>query len=117
MHEMGIAMQIIDIARASIPEKLENPAVEKINLKIGKLSGIITENLQFCFHTATKDTDFSSVQLNIEEIPVIASCRACIYKWIINEPVFNCGKCGSTDISVIKGKDLEITSIELADKK
>jgi len=37
MHEMGIALQIVEISISSIPETCENVRVERVNLKIGKL--------------------------------------------------------------------------------
>ena len=43
MHEMGIALQIIEIATASIPAELGSAKVEKVNLKIGKLAAVVAD--------------------------------------------------------------------------
>ena len=43
MHEMGIALQIVEIATASIPPSAGNVRVEKINLKIGKLAAVVPD--------------------------------------------------------------------------
>jgi len=115
MHEMGIVMQIIDITKASIPEDIENAVVEKVNLRVGKLSGVVPENLQFCFEAAVKDSSLANARLNIEEVPIIAQCSDCGFEWTIHEPVFRCTRCNSGNINVISGKELEISSIEIAD--
>ncbi len=58
MHEMGIAMQIIEIAVASIPDDLNNAQIKRVNLKVGKLSAVVPESLHFCFQIAAQDTPF-----------------------------------------------------------
>ena len=40
MHEMGIAMEIVDIAKASIPRDMQGANVRRVNLQVGKLSAI-----------------------------------------------------------------------------
>jgi hydrogenase nickel incorporation protein HypA/HybF len=41
MHEMGIALQIIEIATASLPADLGEARVAAVNLKIGKLAAVL----------------------------------------------------------------------------
>jgi hypothetical protein len=38
MHEMGIALQIVEIATASIPSDLADVRIERVNLKVAVLS-------------------------------------------------------------------------------
>jgi hydrogenase nickel incorporation protein HypA/HybF len=115
MHEMGIAMQIIDIASASIPDNMKGIRIEKVNLRIGKLSAVVPASLTFCFEIAAKDTPLAGAKLNIEEVPVKARCRKCDAEWMITDPVFNCVKCDSGDIDVISGRELDIVSLETAE--
>ena len=116
MHEMGIAMEIIDIAISSIPDDIKNARVEKVNLKVGKMSAIVVESLRFCFEIVAKDTPLSGAKLNVEEIPVVARCRECDFEWTVNKPAFTCSKCKSGLIDIISGRELDIASIELADE-
>lgn len=113
MHEMGIAMQIIEIATASIPEDMQDASVKKVNIKVGKLSAVVPGSLKFCFEIAVKDTRLSGAELSIEEIPVRARCRECAKEWTIHDPVFTCITCGSGSIDVISGRELDIASIEI----
>ena len=115
MHEMGIAMQIVEIAAASIPKGMENVKVDKVNLKVGKLSAIVPESLKFCFEIVAKDTPISGAKLIIEEVPVVARCNECSAEWTITGPVFTCIKCNSGSIQILSGRELDIVSIEIAD--
>lgn len=117
MHEMGIAMEIIDIAISSIPDDIKNARVERVNLKVGKMSAIVPESLHFCFEIVAKDTLLSGAKLNVEEIPVVARCRECDFEWTVNKPVFTCRECKSGLIDIVSGRELDIISIEIVDEQ
>lgn len=116
MHEMGIAMQIVEIAAASIPADLVGARVETVNLKVGKLSAIVPDSLRFCFEAVSKDTALEGARLHITEIPVHAACNACCHEWTIEQPAFACPACNSGDITLLSGRELDIESIELAEE-
>jgi hydrogenase nickel incorporation protein HypA/HybF len=116
MHEMGIAQQIIDIATASIPADLRSARVERVNLKIGKLSAVVPDSLRFCFDIVSKDTPLAGAQLAIEETPVVARCKDCDARWTIAEPVFTCRTCDSSSLEILSGRELDIVSIEISDE-
>jgi len=117
MHEMGIAMQIVEIAVASIPSDLKSAQVKRVNLKVGKLSAVVPESLQFCFQIAIQDTPLRDADLYIEEIPLRIRCTDCNAEWTAHEPVFECRKCHSGSIEMLSGRELDITSIEVAEKE
>lgn len=115
MHEMGIAMQIVEMSIASIPEEMKNVQVERVNLKVGKLAAVIPGSLRFCFDIVAKDTPLSGAKLQIEEVPVIVKCNECNQESIIKELFFRCGACSSGSIEILSGRELDIESIEIAD--
>jgi len=114
MHEMGIALEIIDIATASIPPEARSVKVERVNLKVGKLSAVVPDSLRFCFDIVSKDTPLAGAELVIEETPVVARCRDCGARWTIAEPVFTCQACESGTLEILSGRELDIVSIEIA---
>ena len=116
MHEMGIALQIIEVATQSIPPDLNGSPVERIRLKVGKLSAVIPDNLRFCFEVAAKDTAVEGAELVIEEIPVEARCNVCGHFWTITQPEFSCPECQSGSIEMLSGRELDIESIEVREK-
>jgi hydrogenase nickel incorporation protein HypA/HybF len=117
MHEMGIALQIIEIASASIPPSETPIQVEKVNLKVGKMAAIVSDSLRFCFDIAAKDSLLSGAVLHIEEVPVRARCKECDAEWTIHEAVFKCRQCSSGQLDIISGRELNIESIEIADEE
>ena len=116
MHEMGVAMQIVEIATASIPANMAGSRIEKVNLKVGKLSAIVPDSLKFCFEAVSRDTPLEGARLQITEIPVQAACNACRHEWTIDQPAFACPQCKSGDITLLSGRELDIESIELAEE-
>lgn len=116
MHEMGIAMQIADIAKASIPAGAGRVKVAKVNLKVGKLAAVVPESLRFCFEIVAQDTPLAGAELDIEEVPIQARCKDCRREWTISEPVFSCPFCSSTSIELLSGRELDIHSIEIFDE-
>ena len=115
MHELGIAQQMADIAIASIPRDIENPRVERLNLKIGKLAAVVEDSLRFCLEIISKDTPLEGAKLFIEEVPVRVQCNRCNHRWQVDGPVFKCPECGFGEVKILSGRELEITSLELAD--
>ncbi len=114
MHEMGIAMQVVEIAIASIPAGMEDVKIEKVNLKVGKLSAVVPDSLRFCFEIVAQDTPLCDAKLHIEEIPVVVRCDDCNTQVAISEPAFTCQKCNSGNVNLISGRELDIESIEVA---
>ncbi len=116
MHEMGIALQIIEIAAASIPAEMKPVKVARVNLKIGKLAAVVPDSLRFCFDAASRDTELAGAELAIEEVPVTALCRECGERWEITEPVFTCRVCEGGSLEILSGRELDIVSIEVAEE-
>lgn len=117
MHEMSIALQIVEIVTASLPEDLGAARVAAVNLKIGKLAAVVPESLRFCFDVAVKDTALAGAKLAIEEVPVVARCRDCNSRWTIDEPVFVCKTCESGSLEILSGRELDIESIEVLEEE
>lgn len=116
MHEMAIAMEIVDIAKDSIPLDLQDARVRRINLQVGKLSAIVPDSLRFCFDLVIKGTSLEGAQLVIQQRPVLVRCRTCQTQWTVTEPVFLCGACGNGSIDMLSGRELDIISIEIEDE-
>jgi hydrogenase nickel incorporation protein HypA/HybF len=114
---MGIALQIIDIAVASIPPDMRSAKVERVNLKIGRLAAVVADSLRFCFDIVSRDTPLAGAELAIEETPVVARCRDCDARWTITEPVFTCQACQGGALEILSGRELDIVSIEIAQEE
>lgn len=116
MHEMAIAMEIVDIVKGSIPQDLPDAQVRRINLEVGRLSAIVPDSLRFCFDLIVKGTSLEGAELIIQQRPVVARCRNCQTQWTVTEPVFLCEACGNGSLDMLSGRELDIISIEIEDE-
>ena len=112
MHEFSIALSIVDIAREEV---VRNKAlgVEKINLEVGKLSGVEVDSLKFVWEPAVKDTVLENAERDIDEIEGVSKCQDCDHIFP-SEYLFNeCPACGSLLTILQKGKELRVKSLTL----
>lgn len=111
MHELRIAESIVDIALKEINRR-QLIGVRAVGVRIGALSGVDPEALEFGFIAITADTSLAGVKLEIENISVRGTCRACGRDFEIAEFVFVCPHCYATDIETSSGNELDITYLE-----
>jgi len=115
MHELGIAQNILQIIQQSVPEK--NAAdVRGIRIRVGQLSGVVPDSLDFCFSAIIHDTEMRKAKLEIEQIPITSECRDCQNRFEMSDLEFFCPACQSTSLELISGRELEVVEIELADE-
>ena len=115
MHELGIAQNIFQIVRQSVPAD-QAADVRSVRMRVGQLSGVVPDSLSFCFTVIVSDTAMRQASLEIEQVPVVSQCRDCKRHFGMDEWGFSCPSCKSTNLELISGRELEVVEIELADK-
>ncbi|MBN1655792.1 MAG: hydrogenase maturation nickel metallochaperone HypA [Deltaproteobacteria bacterium] len=111
MHELSIAVQIIEIVHKHLPAD-QNLSVKKIRLRVGEFTAIIPESLRLCIDTITRETADAGVELEIIEIPAQVKCRQCFSVSKIEPPYLICASCGSQQVDIISGRELLVENIE-----
>jgi len=114
MHELGIAENILDIVRQSVPDG-QTSTVRDIRIRVGPFAGVVPDSLKFCFDALSGDAGMENAVLRIEQTPLAASCRDCGTKSEIQNFIFRCPACSSVNLEIISGKELEVCEIVLAD--
>jgi hydrogenase nickel incorporation protein HypA/HybF len=109
---MGIAIRILDIVAESLPQ---GPplCVRAVRVRIGKLSAVVPDSLRWCFAAASSDGPFAGAELLIHEVAVRLACGACGDVTLLAAPPFACARCGSGEVSLLNGRELEVESIEV----
>lgn len=115
MHELGIAENILQIVRQEVPEN-HAADVRSIRIRVGQLSGVVPESLDFCFNAIVSETDMRRASLRIEKIPLTSECRECKHRFSMDDFAFSCPACKSANLELVSGRELEIVEIELADE-
>lgn len=112
MHEIGIAGSILDAVRAEAARHL-NARPIRAGVRIGELSGVNPEALQFCFKTLVNDTDLQHLELNIEVCTRRHYCSVCQTEFSVLGYDFCCPTCGRESAKFISGDQLEFAYLEV----
>src|ERR1022692_4886374 len=76
MHELSIISSVVD----SVIETLAaypGARVKEVRLRVGALSAVIEDSLQFCYEIATEDTPLAGSKLVVNILPVVMHCEPC----------------------------------------
>jgi len=111
MHEFGIIQDVlVTLEKTVVLHGLKK--VNKVTIQVGRLRQVVPENLQFAFSVLSENTIFSDAKLIIIEVPITVLCKACNKKTEVNDMIFVCPNCGSTDLDILNGKEIVLESIE-----
>ena len=113
MHELSIAMSIVEMAQ----EEAERRGIQvcAVHLKLGRLSGVVKEALLSSYEMACYETPLAGTQLLIEEIPISVFCPNCKAERPLSSiQLFCCSECGTPTAEVVHGKELEVFALEVA---
>ncbi len=111
MHEMSIAMNILDIA-AEQARAAGARVINSIEIDVGRLAGVELHALRFCFETARRDTA-PQAQLIVHEIPGRGRCPGCGTEADMDFHVAVCASCGKAGLEVLQGRELRVRSLNV----
>jgi hydrogenase nickel incorporation protein HypA/HybF len=114
MHELSIAQNIFEIVQANLPVA-DAGSVKSVKIRVGQLSGVVPDSLEFCFTAITQGTPLQGAILDIEQVPFILKCRSCSMSFESEAGIVLCPTCGGTDTEVISGTELQVVEIEVND--
>lgn len=114
MHELSIAISMID----QIMEESESRGgliVAAVHLRLGIFSGVDKSALFFAYELACEGTPLQGSRLLIETVPLVIYCAACqedrtppsVYE-------LRCPECQTPLQKIVSGREIEVTSLEVA---
>ena len=74
MHELSIASALLDTVRAEA-EARPGLRVRAVGMRVGELSGVDGDALEFCFETLVAGTPLAGAALRIDRCPRRQRCR------------------------------------------
>lgn len=110
MHELGIASNVVAI----VAEASKGRRVRHVTLEIGKLSGVMSEAIAFCFNAVAQGTPVEGAALEIREIGGFARCLACGCEFATESLLTPCA-CGSRRLAFLRGEELNVKSAEFVE--
>lgn len=108
MHELAIAESIVE----AVCERAAGRPVHRVTVRIGTLIAVVPDALRFCFDLACAGTLADGAVLQIEERAGAARCRTCEAEVKLADLILLC-PCGSADLAVTAGRELQIVSMEV----
>ena len=115
MHELSIAHNLVEIAICAIQE-VQAEQVRTVHLRLGVLSGVAQDALQFGYDIATAGTQLAGSRLKIEELPVVIYCAKCQAEYTLPDiQWFACPVCATPTSTIVQGREIEIESLEIID--
>lgn len=110
MHEMSIAISIVDIATEEA-QKANVNSFSEIVLDIGSLSGIEIDALEFAMDSACKGTVLQTANLRINHISALARCNNCMTEFGVENVFSICPNCQQYDLHIFQGKEIKVKSL------
>jgi hydrogenase nickel incorporation protein HypA/HybF len=112
MHELSIAENIAEIVIATC-KKAGADKVTRIELEIGRLSGIELDALQFALSFTLKNGLAEGAEVDYALIDGSGVCQDCSKASPMDDIFSVCSHCGSIRMDLIQGQELKIKKIEV----
>lgn len=114
MHELSIAMSILDMAREE-SEARGGAHIAAIHLRLGPLAGVVKQALLSAYEMAREGTPLESSRLVIEEVPILVYCPVCMgQRRVDSMQSFTCGECQAPVSEILQGKELQVFALEIS---
>jgi len=114
MHELSLMQAVLEIAQESARREGAR-AIKTIGLRVGALSGVQKEALEFAFEAARADTLAAGARLEVEWVPLVAFCQGCGAEFEVDNPfgIALCPLCGEPVAALTSGEELQVTYLDV----
>ncbi|MCL2491243.1 MAG: hydrogenase maturation nickel metallochaperone HypA [Coriobacteriia bacterium] len=116
MHEMGIMSDVL-ITCENIAREAGKSRITHIALTIGELTDIQDFALEFAFEALAPQTIAKDATLEMTFISPQSRCNACGKVYEHDRFTMLCPECGSFEVVLLSGRELQIDSIEAEDEE
>lgn len=114
MHELSLVQSILEIAQ-DYARREGAVAIQTVTLRVGALSGVEPEALEFAFETARVGTLAEEARLEVEWVPLAAYCEGCSKKFAVDNPfgIALCPDCGQVSAEICQGEELQVAYLDV----
>lgn len=111
MHEFSIVSSLLDLCEKNAKENSATKIL-KVEVKIGKLSGVEPHLLQTAFDTFKEKTICDSAELLLHIQDLVVLCQECGKESVLEKNCFACPECGGA-VEVLDGEDMYLMRLEM----
>lgn len=114
MHELGIMESALALVEHHAAGH-QNQRVSRVVLRIGTLAGVEPEALRFAFDVVSRGTLAEGAVFEIEVVAVVVYCLSCQQEFAGETDgfIFTCPTCGDLCGEILRGRELELSRIEM----
>ncbi len=112
MHELSIALSMIE--QLEVEAARHQGEVSTVYLRLGVLSGVDAQALQFAYELACAGTILAGSHLGIEPVPLTVYCPRCRTTRHPEPQQMGCPHCPSVMQEILAGRELEIRALEMS---
>lgn len=110
MHELSLCQAIAGVVKPHAAGR----RVDVVRVQVGALRQVVPETLSFCWTLVRDHEDMPEAELELELVPAEVACRGCgrqspiVSRWSVM-----CPHCDSPDVSVVRGEEFLVTSVDV----
>jgi hydrogenase nickel incorporation protein HypA/HybF len=112
MHELSIMQSALSMALDQARQAGARQVLV-IRLRIGALSGVAPDALQFAFEVLAPGTLAEKAELAIEPVPARFWCADCRREFVSDDLFAECPGCHRPSGELRAGRELEVASLEI----
>ena len=112
MHELSIAMNILEIVQEECRKAGSEKVVELI-LEVGDLSGVDVEALTTCLQIASRETLLDGASMVINRHPGKGYCGKCGEEFVMEDILSLCPFCFQPAVELREGQEMRIEEISV----
>ena len=95
----------------------EGRRVATVEVRVGRLRQVVPSALELAFALLAEGTAAEGAELVLEDVPVRVACRSCAAESRAEGFPLECRGCGSVDVDVVGGEELQVEALELEDEQ
>lgn len=112
MHEFSIVTSLLDLCEKNAKEN-NATKVTRVEVKIGKLSGVEPHLLQTAFDTFKEQTICDGAEFVLHVQDLVIKCHTCNTESTLKKNEFECPTCKGNNLSVLDGEEMYLMRLEM----
>lgn len=120
MHELGMAMEIVEVVIKSLEGKRVKK-VKEVEIEMGELHKISPRQMESVFEMASKDTIVEGAKLKVKIKKGSVRCPGCGFSGRVEVEMehdhdhkahVHCPECDGVSLEIMDGNDIDVRNIE-----
>jgi hydrogenase nickel incorporation protein HypA/HybF len=111
MHEFSIVNSLLDMCENNAKQNNASK-ITKVEVKIGKLSGVEPHLLETAFNTFKEKTICDGAEFIMHMQDLVAKCTECSHEVVLSENVFLCPLCQG-ELEILDGEEMYLMRLEM----